>query len=29
MGDYRVIYEFDIENQLIIISRIGHRSEIY
>ncbi|GAX34657.1 type II toxin-antitoxin system RelE family toxin [Nodularia sp. NIES-3585] len=29
VGDYRVIYEFDIENQLIIIARIGHRREIY
>jgi len=29
VGDYRVIYEFDIENQLIFITRIGHRREIY
>ena len=29
VGDYRVIYEFDLENQLIIITRIGHRREIY
>ncbi len=29
IGDYRVIYEFERENQLIIITRIGHRSEIY
>jgi mRNA interferase RelE/StbE len=29
VGDYRVIYEFDIDNQLIFITRIGHRSEIY
>ncbi|MFZ4558425.1 MAG: type II toxin-antitoxin system RelE family toxin [Pseudanabaena sp.] len=29
VGDYRVIYEFDIENQLIFITRIGHRKEIY
>ncbi|QSJ19353.1 type II toxin-antitoxin system RelE/ParE family toxin [Nostoc sp. UHCC 0702] len=29
VGDYRVIYEFDTENQLIIITRIGHRREIY
>ena len=28
-GDYRVIYEFDRELQVIIIIRIGHRSEIY
>ncbi|MBO1048122.1 MAG: type II toxin-antitoxin system RelE/ParE family toxin [Dolichospermum sp. DEX182a] len=29
VGDYRVIYELDIEEQLIIILRIGHRREIY
>ncbi|NUN65761.1 type II toxin-antitoxin system RelE/ParE family toxin [Pseudanabaena biceps] len=29
VGDYRVIYEFDVENQLIFITRIGHRREIY
>jgi mRNA interferase RelE/StbE len=29
VGDYRVIYEFDSENHLIIITRIGHRREIY
>ncbi len=29
VGDYRVIYELDRENQLIIITRIGHRREIY
>jgi mRNA interferase RelE/StbE len=29
VGDYRVIYEFDIENQLIFIARVGHRKEIY
>ncbi|MEH2419031.1 type II toxin-antitoxin system RelE family toxin [Nostoc sp.] len=29
VGDYRVIYEFDIESQLIIITKVGHRSEIY
>jgi mRNA interferase RelE/StbE len=29
VGDYRVIYEFDIENQLIFIARVGHRREIY
>jgi mRNA interferase RelE/StbE len=28
-GDYRIIYEFDRESQLIIITRIGHRSEVY
>ncbi|MFN6221204.1 MAG: toxin [Anabaena sp. CRKS33] len=29
VGDYRVMYELDIEEQLIIIIRIGHRREIY
>jgi mRNA interferase RelE/StbE len=29
VGDYRVIYELDIENQLIFIARVGHRREIY
>ncbi|MDZ8023444.1 MAG: type II toxin-antitoxin system RelE family toxin [Nostoc sp. SerVER01] len=29
VGDYRVIYEFNMESQLIIITKIGHRSEIY
>jgi mRNA interferase RelE/StbE len=29
VGDYRVIYEFDVENKLIIITRVGHRREIY
>ncbi|QSV64612.1 MAG: type II toxin-antitoxin system mRNA interferase toxin, RelE/StbE family [Dolichospermum sp. DL01] len=29
VADYRVIYELDIEEQLIIIIRIGHRREIY
>ena len=29
VGDYRVIYEFDRELQVIIIIRVGHRSEIY
>ena len=29
VGDYRVIYEFERENKLIIIIRVGHRSEIY
>ena len=28
VGDYRVIYEFERENKLIIIIRVGHRSEI-
>ena len=29
VGYYRVIYELDIEEQLIIIIIIGHRREIY
>nr|WP_232826348.1 type II toxin-antitoxin system RelE/ParE family toxin [Cyanothece sp. BG0011] len=29
VGDYRVIYEFDLELKEIIIVRIGHRREIY
>ena len=29
VGDYRVIYEFDIENQLIFVARVEHRREIY
>ncbi len=29
VGDYRVIYEFEPESQLIIITRIGHRREVY
>jgi mRNA interferase RelE/StbE len=28
-SDYRVIYEIDMENKLIIINKIGYRSEIY
>ncbi len=29
VGDYRVIYELDENEELITIVRIGHRSEIY
>lgn len=29
VGDYRVIYELDIEEQLIIIIRVGHRRQVY
>ncbi|BAQ66627.1 type II toxin-antitoxin system RelE/ParE family toxin [Geminocystis sp. NIES-3709] len=29
VGDYRIIYEFERENQLIFINRIGHRRDIY
>ena len=28
-GDYRILYEIDEENNLIIINRVGHRSDIY
>jgi len=28
-GDYRVLYEIDTDDRLIIINRIGHRKEIY
>lgn len=29
VGDYRIIYEFDLETKIIFIDRIGHRREIY
>ncbi len=29
VGDYRIIYEFDLEDQVIFIDKIGHRREIY
>ncbi|NJR63168.1 MAG: type II toxin-antitoxin system RelE/ParE family toxin [Cyanobacteria bacterium CRU_2_1] len=29
IGDYRVIYSFDIEAQLITIHKVGHRRDIY
>jgi mRNA interferase RelE/StbE len=29
VGDYRVIYEFDRQEQLIFIDRIRHRREVY
>lgn len=29
VGDYRVIYSFDIEAQRIIIHKLGHRRDIY
>ncbi|MDJ0737498.1 MAG: type II toxin-antitoxin system RelE/ParE family toxin [Nostocaceae cyanobacterium] len=29
VGDYRVIYSFDTEVQLITIHQIGHRRDIY
>ena len=28
-GDYRILYEIDVENRLIIINIIGHRKEVY
>jgi len=28
-GDYRILYEIDADNRLIIINRIGNRKEIY
>jgi len=28
-GDYRVLYEIDLENKSIIIVRIGNRKEVY
>jgi len=29
VGDYRVIYDFISEEKVLIIYKIGHRSEIY
>jgi mRNA interferase RelE/StbE len=29
IGDYRVIYSFDAEAQLITIHKVGHRRDIY
>jgi mRNA interferase RelE/StbE len=29
VGDYRVIYEFNHEEEIIFIDRIGHRREVY
>ncbi|MDZ8226649.1 MULTISPECIES: type II toxin-antitoxin system RelE/ParE family toxin [unclassified Nostoc] len=29
VGDYRVIYEFDLDKKTIFIDRVGHRREIY
>ncbi len=29
IGDYRVVYTIDKENQTILIIKIGHRREIY
>ena len=29
IGDYRVVYSFEIETQMITIHKVGHRREIY
>ena len=29
VGDYRVLYEIDIELEVIVIARVGHRRDIY
>ena len=29
VGDYRVLYEIDIELEVIAIARVGHRRDIY
>lgn len=29
IGDYRIIYERDINQQIIIVVRVGHRSSVY
>ena len=29
VGDYRVIFDIDIKNRVIIILRLGHRKNIY
>ena len=29
IGDYRVLYDIDDEDQIIILRRVGHRREIY
>ncbi len=29
VGDYRIIYSFDVESQRITVHRIGHRRDIY
>jgi len=29
IGDYRLIYSYELENQKIIVHLIGHRREIY
>jgi len=27
--DYRIIYQIDIENKIVLIVKIGHRKEVY
>jgi mRNA interferase RelE/StbE len=29
VGDYRVLYDFNLEEKIITIVQVGHRSEIY
>ena len=29
VGDYRIIYEIDEENSLIVILKVGHRKDVY
>ena len=29
VGDYRVIYSFDVEIELVTIHKIGHRRDVY
>ena len=28
-GDYRIIYEIDKTNKILIINRVGHRTDVY
>ncbi|MGH2568745.1 MAG: type II toxin-antitoxin system RelE family toxin [Bacteroidota bacterium] len=29
IGDYRVVYSLDTENQIIVIERVSHRKDVY
>jgi mRNA interferase RelE/StbE len=29
VGDYRIIYSFDIERQCITVHKVGHRRDVY
>jgi mRNA interferase RelE/StbE len=29
VGDYRIIYSFDVESQRITIHKVGHRRDVY